>query len=256
MEEDLAQQFREQMGEYKIYTNGNHVGYCIPSKELVTWDRDVKRWSGNRKEIKERVKEIREYQTETKHVNGTIHFAFLEDEGLVCYEGNHRFRALTRNCGMVVVDVLWNATQDDIKREFRAINCAQAVSEIYLNEKKGKGHVVKIEEYVESVCTNRSGMVGKGNRANRPMFLPDDLKTKIGNLYKHFSKKENGGYSLEDVLEAITFLNDSYCDGTRDHNSDLKPRSLQKAEREGFLVFCTREPLSIREVKWALEKRK
>ena len=247
--EDL--ELRDELEKHKLYEEGVYSVYCIPSKELAGLKDEIKRWSGNRKEIKARVEEIKKYQALTKHVNGTIHFACLEDEGLVCYEGNHRFRALTRNCGKVIVDIMWNATQEDVKREFQAINSAQAVSEIYMEEKENSKK--EIENYVESVATDYPQMVGKKNRANRPMFVCDDLKNRIHELYKHFSKKQNGGHNILHLVDAISFLNQSYVDGTKELDSDLKPKGLQKARESGFLLYCSASPLSVREVRWALE---
>ena len=62
--------------------------------ELVNY---TKMWSKNRPPDQNRILEIAEYINKTKIIDGIISLAgtgnFLHDEGLVCYDGNHRREA-------------------------------------------------------------------------------------------------------------------------------------------------------------------
>lgn len=250
--------------EYKISEGwkSTYTFYYIPCFKLIEL-RDcscIKKWKHNRPHDEHRVLKLRKYQNLQKHVNGTIHLAYLKEEGLVCYEGNHRFQALTTEVPHVVVDIMWNASFDDVKREFLAINSGENVSELYtkITEDDTMNRVKEqIEEYTEETILVHKGCSGKGKvRANRPMFLVDDFKTKIFNLYKYFSKK---GFTIEQILQALDYLNDAFSTGERNieytKGKKLSDKAFQKACEMEFYLYCPAEPLRIADVKWALERQ-
>jgi hypothetical protein len=172
---------------------------------------------------------------------------------------NHRFQALSTEVTYVVVDIMWHATFEDVKRAFLAINSGENVSELHtktLDDNTMDEVKERIEEYIEELIFRCPGCVGKGKtRANRPMFLIDDLKTRLRKLYKYLSKKN---YTIEQILDALNYLNDSFGNGEREivytKGKKLSDAALRKAANMGFYLFCPSEPLSVVDVKWALEK--
>lgn len=252
--------FQLQFEAHKVYEGSAHAIYHVPCAKLTKL-RDCKRitsWEHNRPCNRQRVAALRGYQNRYKHVNGTIHLAYLKDKGLVCYEGNHRFQALSCDVPYVLVDILWNADFEDVKREFLAINSGENVSELYIkavNDKITPAVKECIEEYMEDVIMKYPGCCGKGkSRTNRPMFFVDEFKDRIIRLYKYFSRQE---CTIERLIQALEYLNESYASGDKEikytKGKELSAKSHAKAHAMGFYLYCPSEPLSVKDVEWALQ---
>ena len=96
----------------------------------------VKRWSRNRPEDETRVVEIARLIEETGRVDGLISLA-VTPEGIVCWDGLHRFKALCRVATPprnVLYHVWMNPSEDDIKDRFISINKAVAVPSLYTDK--------------------------------------------------------------------------------------------------------------------------
>lgn len=260
--QDLFEKYRVSFDQVRSNKIGaEHVLYYLPSKLLVELREsgDVKRWKNNRPPALNRVNAIRKYQDARGHVNGTLHLAYLEDQGIVVYEGNHRFQALTENVDGVVADMIWDASFTDVKSEFIAINSAMPVSTLYLDPKAEENDPIvnEIEDFVEDLCRTFPKMVSKNTRAIRPHFTADELKTRIKALHKHFSRQNHGGHALEAIFLAIMFLNKSFGDERREitctKGKELKAPKMKKAEENKFYLYCPSDPLSITDMEWALQ---
>jgi hypothetical protein len=258
----LLERRQDKFEEYQISPFSEedqiHCLYYVPCTLLVSMREEgtLKNWSRNRKPNMQRVVQIRKYQNAHNHVNGTIHFAFLDDEGLVCYEGNHRFHALTDSVDGVLIDVMWTTTTTNIRQEFNTINKAERVAEALTDKNAEKRLAItqEVQDFVEDLCRVYPTMIGKGNRSNRPRFLVDDFIDKIVNLHKHFSTR---GYTLDNIFTALNYLNACYGNGERtikyEKRKGLGEKSLALVEESGFYLYCSSDPLNISDVKWALE---
>lgn len=105
-----------------IYNFNGHKGYMIQWKLIAPF---CKKWSRNRDPDIERVNEMVEYYHKGGYIPRMIHLAELKDEGMVCYDGNHRkevFNMCNDEAVMCVVDVLFGATQNDVYKAFNNIN--------------------------------------------------------------------------------------------------------------------------------------
>lgn len=235
-------------------TSPVHHIYCVKGSDLVGWRRDktLGIWSLNRKRDHGRIREIKAFQDKRGHMNGTIHFAELEDEGIVCYEGNHRFWAVSDDIEYVMIDVIWNATEDQVYEEFNAINSALPVPKIMKKKLDAPGVVLRkrIEEYVIDICEMHPKLASTKDRANRPRFLRADLIDRIGKQYKFFST--SGGYTIDEFFTAINHLNEAIGNGVYEVDSNLKPSSRKVAEASGFYLYIANEPLSRQDLRWAL----
>lgn len=233
-----------------------HHLYLIPGAQVARWRKQglLRVWSCNRKYDKKRVDEIRLWQDERNHVNGTIHFAELEGEGVVCYEGNHRFQAVTAEISWVLVDIMWNTTVDDVYEEFNAINSAQLVPKIYKKQLEDPEKIVrdKIATYVADICEAYPKLASTKERANRPGFVGSELTDRISKRYKFF--QHNGGYTIEELLQAIDYLNMAVADGSYDLRPDLKSAGIKRAELNGFYLYTAKEPLKPEDLRWALSE--
>ena len=114
-----------------IDNQGNHSVCWIPGDAFNKLP--IRRWKYNRPSDEDRVKEIHEYMKISKRVDGIIYLACINNE-LVCYEANHRREAMKGIDGLhnVVIDIIWNATDELIKQEFLRLNKAISVPELYL----------------------------------------------------------------------------------------------------------------------------
>jgi len=197
-------------------------------------------------------------------MNGTIHLAWLFDEGLVCYEGNHRLQALREEVEFVTVDILWNVTEVEIAREFKSINSAQSVSEYLIKDLPSEGKVRTrkeedpITKYVNDTCLTYESLIGKSlgtQRPSRPRFVKDDLLDSV----RRVCDKLKSHYTAERVLQALDYLNQAYISGEREIPNAVGVRNLDRARECGFMLYCTKKSsgkdvFSLSEVKWALEQ--
>jgi len=118
----------------QLYSTGTHTGYLLKFKHIGPI---CKKWSKNRDPDPSRVNDMVEYYKKGGYIPKVIHVAELPGEGLVCYDGNHRREMLhtlddeTLEC---IVDVMFNASHEDIFESFESINRAIDVPEIYLDD--------------------------------------------------------------------------------------------------------------------------
>lgn len=233
-----------------------HHLYQVTGAQVVEWREQglLRVWSCNRKFDHARVAEIRRYQDERDHVNGTLHFAQLPGEGIVCYEGNHRFQAVTPAISVVILDVMWNATEDDVYAEFNAINSAQLVPKIFKKKLDDPEKLLRkqIEDFANEICLAHPKLATTKERANRPGFVRSDLIDRIHKQYKFFL--HNGGYTLDELFKAIDYLNYAVAEGQYELESSLKPSSRRRAEASGFYLYVANEPLSRGDLRWALSE--
>ena len=115
------------------YSHGFHQ-ICIIPLDIFN-GLPIKRWKHNRPPDKERVQEIHNYMIESKRVDGMIYLACVDKE-LVCYESNHRREALEglTDVQSILVDILWDATDEMVKTEFLRLNKAVSVPELYITD--------------------------------------------------------------------------------------------------------------------------
>ncbi len=96
----------------------------------------VKRWAHNRPEDDTRVEEIAREIDHSRRVDGLISLA-VTDEGIVCWDGLHRFKALCRvpNPPTNVLYHVWmNPSEDELKQRFISINKSVAVPSLYIDK--------------------------------------------------------------------------------------------------------------------------
>ena len=135
----------------------------------------IRRWKFNRPADAERVFEIQEYMKTSKRVDGIIYLASVNNE-LVCYEGNHRREAMKGVDGLhlVLVDILWNATDEMVKDEFVRLNKAVSVPELYLGDTSASA-MEDIRTLVDAFCKNYKKLKVNSGRPQRPNFNRDML---------------------------------------------------------------------------------
>lgn len=239
-----------------VYGEISYELYHLPSKILVDLrdKRLLKVWSGNRIIDKDRVEEIREWQNEIGRVLGTLHFAYLQEEGLVCYDGNHRLQAL--DAGLeVLVEVIWDANPQIVSDYNSRINALQEVPEVNKNpELRSQTTLLDaVNEFMQWMEDNFSRL--KVNGTKRPRWNVTKLTEKITEIYQAYGDQ----YTYEEIFEAIKHLNTCLGDKTRTIkyiSNKREPTGPDKdiAEQIKFYLYFPPDPLSDSDVKWALNE--
>lgn len=224
-----------------ITVNGNHRMY------LVEWN-IVKplmhKWSCNRDPDMQRVQEIKVHMENGGHVPLFLHVADHAEEGLVCYDGNHRREAfnLLDKPPSVILDVLMHATKKDIYHEFTNINKSVQVPALYVGEDGNNFEVLKIRDQISALVrtyeTKYPSFTSTSNRCHAPNFNRDAF---IENLFEIW-KDMDGCIDIDELTSRLEKLNIAYAEGRmcRAHSS-YKPNVIQKCKQGGLWLFIDRK---------------
>lgn len=210
-----------------VDVQGKHTAYWMPAH--IFGKLPIKRWRHNRPEDPTRIAEIREWITHSKRVDGVIYLACIENE-LVCYESNHRREALKGLEGVhnLFVDMLWDATDEDVKQEFLRLNKAVSVPELYVSDEPSVT-IAELKQFVDAFCQNYKKHQVPTNRPQRPNFNRDMLTDEF---YRVMKERK---WNLDELTRNITQLNREMS--LRD-KSRLSPKILQKCEESGLWLFA------------------
>lgn len=219
------------------YEHGTHQ-LCIIPLDIFN-GLPIKRWKHNRPPDNDRVEEIRSYMTESKRVDGIIYLACVDKE-LVCYESNHRREALEglTNMSPILVDILWNATDDMVKAEFLRLNKAVSVPDLYVGDDTNinVSDLIKIRD---DFCEKFKLAKVTTGRPNAPNFSSDMIMNEF-----HRVMKENK-IGTGELWSRLMSLNTQMSQRNR---SKLSPRVIEKCERSGLWLFAWSRVLDSKEL--------
>ena len=200
--------------------------YAIPMdtfKEL-----DIKTWKYNRPPTESRISEIREWNCQFKRMDGLLNLAYVPGDGLVCFEGNHRRLALIDLDITVMVDILWDVTDEIVMHEFRRINKSVSVPELYVAETEA-GLKLEILQYVTAFRKKYGLHETSSDRPQRPNFNADGLIDQITRLQKE------SGLTMKDLSVRLETLNLKYADNPKDK---LSKKIVEKCWTSGLWLFA------------------
>jgi hypothetical protein len=206
---------------------GKHTVYWMPHTTFAKLK--IKMWKYNRPLDEERVREIRQWIDESKRVDGQIYLACIDGE-LVCYESNHRREALNGVEGvhLIIVDILWDATDEDVKKEFQRLNKAVSVPELYVADVPTVSEA-ELRPVVEEFCDRFKSHRSSSNRCNKPNFIRDNV---MDQFYRLCNELQIGPREL---MERIARYNTTLL--TRD-KSKLSPTVIKKCTESGLWIFA------------------
>lgn len=209
-----------------IDNQGDHSVCWIPAN--VFNQLPIRRWKFNRPPDEERVAEIHEYMKTSKRLDGIIYLACINNE-LVCYEANHRREAMKGIEGLhnVLVDILWNATDEKVKEEFVRLNKSVSVPELYLGETTDV--VEEVRKLVDSFCKNYKKLKVNSSRPQRPNFNRDMITDEFTRIMR------------EQNLTPIQFerwLTDRNRELTQQDRKGLTEKVISKCEESGLWLFA------------------
>lgn len=209
-----------------IDNQGDHSVCWIPANVFNRLP--IRRWKFNRPPDEERVAEIHEYMKTSKRLDGIIYLACINNE-LVCYEANHRREAMKGIEGLhnVLVDILWNATDEKVKEEFVRLNKSVSVPELYLGETTDV--VEEVRKLVDSFCKNYKKLKVNSSRPQRPNFNRDMITDEFTRIMR------------EQNLTPIQFerwLTDRNRELTQQDRKGLTEKVISKCEESGLWLFA------------------
>src|SRR5210317_238422 len=234
----------------EIYRCGSHVGYHVKFKHVAPL---CKKWSRNRLPDEERIQEMCDYYKSGGYIPRIIHIAELKDEGLVCYDGNHRREVLNRVQALdavCIVDVIFNATNDDVYQSFLNVNKAVDVPEIFLEESSDiKDEVLKLVKKYE---TKYKSFISKSSKCRSPNFNRDLFTDNVTKIYKYL----DGTKSIQEIEELLEKLNREYANNKLcKQHSNYKQHIIEKCKNHNLWLFLERE-IPCEHVERIVSKRK
>lgn len=214
-------------------SHGDHHVYWIPIK--VFNQLPIKLWKFNRPPDKERVLEIHEHMKVSGRMDGIIYLAFINDE-LVCYESNHRREALKGLTILadVLVDIIWDTTDDIIKSEFMRLNKAVSVPELYV-QVNSEINFDNIRKAIDDFCLTYKSHKSTSSNPQRPNFNRDKLTDEFYRIIKE------RGISLDILVQKLTDYNKHLS--LLDH-SKLPAKIVEKCSASGLWLFSKSSKLN------------
>lgn len=210
--------------------------YAIPMEKFKTLD--VKQWKFNRPPDFTRIPEIRDWMSQFRRMDGLLNLAYISGEGLVCFEGNHRRLALEGLDIPVLVDIVWNATDETINHEFRRLNKAVSVPDLYVADTSASLRV-ELEDAVAEFRKRYSSMESNSGRPQRPNYNRDKLTDEFTRLHKEVM------IPVDELMTRIYALNDTYASKDK---SKLTEKIRQKCEASGLWLFAWSSSISAKDL--------
>jgi len=240
----------------KIYVNNNHYGFLIEYNKISPI---IKKWSRNRDSDENRVNDIYNFYINGGYVPNIIHLAEVEDEGLICYDGNHRrevfakYIANNNTCLLCIVDVMFSTTQLEVFNAFSNINKAVQLPAIYL-EKKDNIMIIKNEiiDLVKQYEIKYKPFLSTSSRCQAPNFNRDNFVDSLYEIYQYF----NNSITIENIGKLLDKINYEYSieNLCKPHNK-YKKNVVEKCKKHNFWLFIDRS-LHIEHIKILVENNK
>lgn len=223
-----------------VWTQGKHKLY------LVEWNIVkplIHKWSCNRDPDMTRVQEIVTHLENGGYVPPILHVADAE-EGLVCYDGNHRREAfnLMRNPPTVILDVLCNASKKEIYNDFTNLNKSVQVPAMFVGDDGDNVEVLKVRDQIVKLVrkyeTKYKSFASTSARCHAPNFNRDMLMENILDIWKDM----DGMVSIDEIEILLDKLNTMYAEGKlcRSH-ATFRQHVLQKCTEGGLWLFIDRK---------------
>ena len=221
-----------------LLINGSHHMYWIPIDKFN--DLPIEMWKHNRPPDAERIAEIQTFMSESKRMDGMIYLACVNNH-LVCYESNHRREALKGLTDMadILVDMIWNATDELVKQEFFRLNKSVSVPELFVTPNASETLIADVRSAVDGFCRNYPSMRSSTSRPQRPNFNRDGLTDEF---YRVMKENQIG---VEELGNRLMRLNRVMSQ--RDKRR-LSEKTIAKCESTGLWLFAWSASLNAKEL--------
>ena len=204
---------------------------------------EIESWNGNRPHDPFRVEELKAYMETEWRCPGVICRAILNGRS-VCYDGNHRRLALNPNVPFVVVDVMFNATEELIMKEFDNVNRSVPVPDIYVKPQEDTKQA--IETWVNEFCIKYHYRRSNSSRCNKPNFNRDAL---IQNISELLVELECTPKELFLAIEKLNIVYEKDTTNKRLDKKQLTPAMKDACKTSGLWLFAKARTISSEDIK-------
>lgn len=225
---------------YKIKSCGKKSTYLL-SLDILR-DMNAKRWSRQRPADDSRVEEIHTWITKEKDVSGVLSMAWHPREDLVIYDGQHRWAALLSirdDSIRVLVEIIWDATEQDIIESFQSINRSVSVPELYTDPALTDEQTHReITEFVTTLAKTYADFCSRTDKPHRPNFNRDRLTDELLSIWKDHYQKE---LPFEIIQRGIITLNMDYHTDEKSVPREVvrkTARMYEKCNKSRFWLFA------------------
>jgi hypothetical protein len=220
----------------KIYHDNNHNCYLIKWRLISPL---CKKWSRNRDADLTRVDEMIRYHKSGGYIPKILHLAEIIDEGLVCYDGNHRRELLNyieknENSEVeCIIDVVYSVTHEDVYEIFENINKSVQLPAIYLNTENNKELLMNIVRKYE---TNYKPFLSPSPRCHAPQFNRDTFTDNLSEICDKL--KSNSDFNINNLETYLDDLNTYYSQQKlcREH-SNYRQSIIEKCKKHNLWLF-------------------
>ena len=219
----MAAAIQHYLSEFRVQ---NTNIYAIPMEKFRSLF--VKQWKYNRPPDMTRIPEIHDWMRQFHRMDGVLNLAYIQGEGLVCFEGNHRRLALDGLDIPVMTDIVWDATDESVRHEFFRLNKAVSVPELYVSETPATMRV-EMEDAVAQFRKKYSSMESTSGKPQRPNYNRDKLIDELMRLQKELV------IPVGELMNRLYGLNEAYSNKDK---SKLTDKMRQKCENSGLWLFA------------------
>jgi hypothetical protein len=219
----MAAAIQHYLSEFRVQ---NTNMYAIPMEKFRSLF--VKQWKYNRPPDMTRIPEIHDWMRQFHRMDGVLNLAYIQGEGLVCFEGNHRRLALDGLDIPVMTDIVWDATDESVRHEFFRLNKAVSVPELYVSETPATMRV-EMEDAVAQFRKKYSSMESTSGKPQRPNYNRDKLMDELMRLQKELV------IPVGELMNRLYGLNEAYSNKDK---SKLSEKMRQKCENSGLWLFA------------------
>jgi hypothetical protein len=138
----------------------------------------------------------------------------------------------------ILVDVLWDATDDMVKSEFFRLNKAVSVPDLYVDNSPDDS-VTSVLAAVEAFCSKYPRLRTTSGRPNRPGYNRDVLTQEFVRLMKELH------VSAEELLVRLERLNEQMSHRPR---GKLTMNVVSKCQASGLWLFAWSSSLNAKEL--------
>lgn len=230
--------FQHYLKDDAVKTCGKRTTYLVPLDKLRGLG--ASKWSMQRPADDARVLEIRTGIETAGDVTGVLCMAWHPIEKMIVYDGQHRWQALLsiQNSDIrVFVEVLWDATEEEIVAAFKTVNACVPVSELYLCP-EAKDVRPEIKDLVTRINTQFPAFASPAKNPHRPHFNIHNLEQE---LYEIWSTTFDRKRTIADIGRGLVALNRRYQDDlTSCPRAVAKNHSkiIEKCEKYKFWLFA------------------
>ena len=218
----------------------------------------AKRWSRQRPADEARVAEIQAWIAHKKDVQGVISMAWDSKEGLIVYDGQHRWCACkgVADGGIrVLVEIMWDATEEEIVESFQSINRSVSVPELYTDPAMVAESVrPEIMDLVSVLAGKYKDFLSTSDKPNRPNFNRDRLTDELFAIWRDDLEKKVPFSSISRAL--ITLIGEYHSDPYSAPREAVRKnvKMYEKCEKHGFWLFAQNGKINIDHLRATLRK--